>query len=73
MSKEMEFFIFLIESYAAYKNISADDVMKELDKLNLTDFVYSMYQMYHTEALQNAFDDIDKLIFEHSNYRESGN
>ena len=66
MSKEMEFFIFLIENYAAYKNIGADVVMKELDELDITDFIYNMYEMYHTESIQNAFDDIDKLILEHS-------
>lgn len=65
MSKEMEFFIFLIENYAAYKNIGADDVMKKIDELEITDFIYNMYEMYHTESIQNAFDDIDKLIFEH--------
>ena len=66
MSKEMEFFIFLIENYAAYKNIGADAVIKQLDELNITDFIYNMYEMYHTESIQNAFNDIDKLILEHS-------
>lgn len=62
MSKEMEFFIFLIENYAAYKNIGADEVMKKLDELKITDFVYNMYELYHTEAIENAFEDIDKII-----------
>lgn len=66
MDKEMEFFIFLIESYASYKNIGADCIMEKLDKLKLTDLVYNMYEMYHTEAIENAFVDIDKLILEHS-------
>jgi hypothetical protein len=30
----------------------------------LTDFIYSMYEIYHIERLENAFDDIDRLILE---------
>lgn len=26
------------------------------------DFVFGMYEMYHTEALENAFADIDSLL-----------
>lgn len=64
MGNEMEFFIFLIENYAEYKNTSADAVLKLWDNLNLTDFIYDMYERYHTERLENAFEDIDKLVAE---------
>lgn len=66
MPKEMEFFIFLIEHYATYKGRGADEVMNQLEKLKLTDFVYNMYEMYHQEAIENAYKDIDKLIEEHT-------
>lgn len=66
MSKEMEFFIYLIENYAAYKNVGADDIMRKLEKLQLTDFIYNMYERYHQEAIENAYQDIDKLIEEKS-------
>lgn len=66
MPKEMEFFIFLLESYAAYKNLGADEVLNKLEKLNLTDFVYDMYERYHQETRENAFKDIDKLIEQHT-------
>lgn len=62
MNKEFIFFTYLIESYANYKDISAYDALKLLDDKKLTDFVYSMYEMYHTEAIENAFLDIDSLI-----------
>lgn len=62
MTKEMEFFTFLMEQYASYKNTTADKVLRQLDELNLTDYVFNMYEMYHIEALENAFADIDKLI-----------
>lgn len=66
MTKEMEFFIYLIENYAAYKNVGADDVMRKLEELKLTDFIYNMYEKYHQEAIENAYKDIDELIKEHS-------
>lgn len=62
MSKEMEFFIFLMEQYAHYKNTTADKILHKLDELNLTDYVFNMYEMYHSEALENAYADIDRLI-----------
>lgn len=62
MTKEMEFFTFLMEQYAHYKNTTADKVLRQLDELNLTDYVFNMYEMYHSEALENAFEDIDRLI-----------
>lgn len=64
MTKEEEFFIFLIEQYAAYKNTAANTVLEKLDELNLTELVINMYEQYHSEAIQNAFKDIDTLIAE---------
>lgn len=62
MPKEMEFFTFLLEQYAAHKNTTADKILKTLDEFGLTDFVIGMYEMYHSEAIENAFTDIDRLI-----------
>ncbi len=64
MSKEAEFFIYLIERYAEKKGIAADAVLRQWDKLGLTDLIYNMYEIYHCERLENAFDDIDALIRE---------
>jgi len=64
LSREAEFFIYLIERYAAAKQTSADRVLKQWDELNLTTFIYDLYEIYHVERLQNAFDDIDVLIQE---------
>lgn len=61
---ESDFFIYLIERYAENKHTTAQNVLKPWDCLNLTDFIYDMYDMYHTECLQNAFNDIDELILE---------
>ncbi|MCD8097159.1 MAG: DUF3791 domain-containing protein [Lachnospiraceae bacterium] len=62
MSKKMEFFVFLIEQYAGHKKTTADQVLNQWDEMNLTDYIYDMYELYHTERLENAFEDIDKMI-----------
>ena len=62
LSKEFVFFAYLLESYAAHKNVSASQILQTLDEKNLTDFVYSMYEIYHAEAIENAFMDLDSLI-----------
>lgn len=67
MTKEMVFFIFLLEHYAEYKNTSADNVLRKWDELELTDFIYEMYERYHIERLENAFDDIDALMLRKQN------
>lgn len=62
LSKEFKFFVYLLESYAVYKNTTADKILAILDEKQLTNFVYDMYYIYHQEALENAFKDIDSLI-----------
>ena len=58
----MNFFIYLLEKYADKKNKNASDILKEWDKLNITQLIYDMYEKYHTETLENAFEDIDKIL-----------
>ena len=62
MSKEMEFFIYLIEHYAVYKNKNTNVVMEELKNLALVEEIINRYEFYHIERLENAYEDIDKLI-----------
>ncbi len=62
MSKEMNFFIYLIEHYAAEKGRSAGDVLAQWNALGLADFFYDMYEIYHAEALENAYADIDARV-----------
>lgn len=64
MTPQMEFFIFLIEQYAAYKKRSADEVLSEWDSLGISDHIFEMYEMYHTERIENAYEDIDRIILE---------
>lgn len=62
MSKEMEFFIFLLEQYAFARNLSADVVLKKWDKAGITNTIFNMYERYHSECLENAYSDIDQLL-----------
>ncbi|MBQ6470477.1 MAG: DUF3791 domain-containing protein [Victivallales bacterium] len=64
MSKEGDFFIYLLEGYAAHKGTTADKVLAQWDALDLTEFIYGLYELYHVECLENAFDDIDRLTAE---------
>ena len=61
IEEEMWFFIYLLEHYAAYKNMPTGDVLKEWDKKGLTQEIYDSYFQYHQERIENAFDDIDRL------------
>ena len=59
MPKEFVFFTYLLESYAQSRHTSAADVLSALDARGRTEFVY---EMYHSEDIENAFRDIDSLI-----------
>jgi hypothetical protein len=54
----------LKDQYAKSRNTTADKVLKLWDSLQLTDFIYNMYERYHCEALDNAFKDIDSIVEE---------
>lgn len=62
MTDEMRFFILLLENYACAKNRPTAEVLQEWDDRNITDEIYSMYETYHTERIENAYDDIDSLV-----------
>ena len=62
MSEEMKFFIYLLEQYAAYRNMKTGDVLREWDQKQLTKRIFDSFWGYHTERLENAFTDIDSLL-----------
>ena len=45
MSKEMEFFIFLLEQYSYARNLKADVVLKKWDEAGITNTIYNMYDL----------------------------
>lgn len=62
MTEEMKFFMYLLEYYAAYKNMKSGDVLKEWEENGITQKIYDNYWIYHTERIENAYMDIDSLI-----------
>ena len=62
MSEEMEFFLFLIERYAAAKGRLVGDVLDEWDRCGITQEIFDNYLVYHQERLENAYADIDHLV-----------
>jgi len=62
LSNEVSFFVYLLEKYAEYKNSNAQQILKKLDETKLTGYIMQMYPMYHTERIENAFNDIDRML-----------
>lgn len=62
MTDEMKFFVFLLEKYAYDKNIPTADVLREWEEKNLVREIYNSYEVYHTERIENAYEDIENLI-----------
>lgn len=64
MTRQSDFFLYLIERYAEYKEISADKVLACWTRNGVADMIYDMYEIYHCERIENAFDDIDRMLAE---------
>ena len=62
MSRELRFFIYLLERYAARNGETADVTYDRLAASNLVDYALNMYELYHVESLENAFADLDRKI-----------
>lgn len=62
MNEETKFFMLLAECYAADRGLATGDVVRAWDEAGATQEIYEMYPLYHTERLENAFQDIDCYI-----------
>jgi hypothetical protein len=62
ISNQSEFFIFLLEKYAEYKSLPANEILKFWQERGLMNYINGMYEQYHTERLENAFADIDRKM-----------
>lgn len=60
----MKFFVYLLEKYAEWKNENAKNILEKWDKLFVTEKIFDMYEMYHIEAIENAFEDIELICAE---------
>jgi hypothetical protein len=73
LSNKSEFFIFLLEKYAAYKSLPSNEMMKLWQEQNLIDYINLMYEQYHTERIENAFEDIDRKMNVSKEWSRGGN
>lgn len=48
----------LLENYARNKNTTAEVVYDEWEKRGIIQYIYDMYERYHQEALENAYEDM---------------
>ena len=62
MSREFSFFIYLLERYAEHLGVTADVAYRRLLDKNLVDYAVGMYELYHVEAIENAFADLDRRL-----------
>ena len=62
MSKEFRFFIYLLERYAEHLGVTSDVAYRRLSQKNLVDYAVGMYELYHVEAIENAFADLDRRL-----------
>ena len=62
MSKGFRFFIYLLERYAEHLGVTADVAYGRLAERGLVDYAVGMYELYHVEALENAFADLDRKL-----------
>lgn len=71
MSEEMKFFVYLLECYACHKKRPTGEILKEWDEHGITQEIYDSYLEYHTERIENAYDDIDSLLIVGKHIRQS--
>ena len=62
ISEESRYFLYLIEQYSMHKGITGKETLDLFEKQNIIEYIYSMYQTYHTERVNNAIEDIDRKI-----------
>jgi len=59
---ETEFFLYLLEHYAAHRGMDAGAMLRWWDQAGVTARVRDAFEIYHQEALDNAFADIDEML-----------
>ncbi|MDR0853552.1 MAG: DUF3791 domain-containing protein [Clostridiales Family XIII bacterium] len=62
LSKEMQFFVFLLNNYAIQKGLSPKTVYDNFKEGGLLEYVNEMYFIYHQESISNAFLDMDAIL-----------
>ena len=61
MSDELKFFLLLLEKYAYDKGLPTAEVYREWESKGILQEIYDGYEVYHTERIENAYEDIESL------------
>ncbi|GHV81993.1 hypothetical protein AGMMS49991_05510 [Spirochaetia bacterium] len=67
MSEEARYLIFLTEQYAAIKGLSGSQVFILFKEKGLLPYIHDMFYTYHTERVENAIDDIGRMLERNNN------
>ena len=62
LTEEQAFFVYLLECYAGEKGRPTGEVLREWDERGITQYVLDNYPQYHSEAIENAYADIDSML-----------
>ncbi len=62
MDEKQKFFIYLLECYACEKGRPTGEVLREWEEHGIVAYVLDNYLQYHTEAIENAYADIDSML-----------
>jgi hypothetical protein len=62
MSEEARYLVFLTEQYAAVKGLTGSQVFFRFKENGLLPYIHDMFYTYHTERIENAIEDIDRML-----------
>ncbi len=62
MSKEMDFTIFCIENYKAYKKMTGKEVIALFERHGVMKYLYEFYDVLHTTGYRYVNHDIDVYL-----------
>jgi len=62
MSNQSDYFLMLLESYAAHRHKSGTEILNLFEERQLIPYIYGMYEQYHIEDIRNAIDDLDQKL-----------
>jgi hypothetical protein len=62
LPQQSEFFLYLLEQYARSRGLSAAETLARWDAAGTTARIRENYDIYHAEALENAFAEVDAML-----------
>ncbi|MDR1505834.1 MAG: DUF3791 domain-containing protein [Treponema sp.] len=62
MTEEARYLLFLTEQYAAVKGLPGSQVFNMLKEKELFSYIHNMFYTYHTERVENAIEDIERVL-----------